>query len=32
MILKSKLESMRKIEKFNKWLNNYKKNKYRGKR
>lgn len=32
MILTSKLESMNKIKEFNKWLNNWKRNKYRGKR
>lgn len=30
MIFKDKLELKRKIENFNKWLNNYKKNKFRG--
>lgn len=31
MILKSRLESIIKIKNFNKWLNDYKRNKYRGK-
>lgn len=31
MILTSKLESMNKIKEFNKWLNDWKRNKYRGK-
>ena len=32
MILKSNLDSMKKVKEFNKWLHNYKINKYRGKR
>lgn len=32
MILISKLEFIKKIKEYKKWLNDYKRNKYRGKR
>lgn len=32
MILKSNLDSMKKVKEFDKWLHNYKRNKYKYKR